>query len=204
MTLAWALSVWLRNASIVDVVWGLGVVMVAALGAWRGVALSLGAHRGTNVVGEMGTGMTFIGAAVAYMAGFKRILVLCPPHLVPKWKPEVTVPGARAAIVKSITDLERLRFSIGSGPLFAVMSREQAKLSYRWQAAVVQRWATSGGRLVRDEETGGWAGGRRWGRRRRGVSLILWAAVQSGKGRDAATASPTPMSPPNLPLSSVR
>ena len=90
------------------------------------------------------------------MAGFKRILVLCPPHLVPKWKREVemTVPGARAAIVESITDLERLRLSIGSGPLFAVMSRERAKLSYRWQAAVIQRWATSKGRLVRDEETG--------------------------------------------------
>ena len=124
--------------------------------AIRGAALSLEAHRGTTVVGEMGTGKTFIGAAAAHMAGFRRVLVLCPPHLVPKWKREVeqTVPGARAAIVESITDLERLRFSIGSGPLFAVMSRERAKLSYRWEAAVIYRWATSKGRLVRDEETG--------------------------------------------------
>ena len=124
--------------------------------AIRGAALSLEAHRGTTVVGEMGTGKTFIGAAAAHMAGFQRILVLCPPHLVPKWKREVeqTVPLARAAIVESITDLERLRLSIGSGPLFAVMSRERAKLSYRWQAAVIYRWATSKGRLVRDEETG--------------------------------------------------
>ena len=103
----------------------------------------------------MGTGKTFIATAAAHMAGFKRILVLGPPHLVPKWKREVevTVPGARAVIVKSITDLERLRFSIGSGPLFAVMSREKAKLSYRWKAAIIERWATSKGRLVRDEET---------------------------------------------------
>ena len=110
----------------------------------------------------MGTGKTFIGAAAAHMAGFQRVLVICPPHLVPKWKREIemTVPGARAAIVESITDMERLRFSIGSGPLFAVMSRERAKLSYRWKAAVIQRWAVSGGteskpaRLLRDEETG--------------------------------------------------
>ena len=124
--------------------------------AIRGTALSLEAHRGTTVVGEMGTGKTFIAAAAAYMAGFKRVLVLGPPHLVPKWKREVemTVPGARAVIVKSITDLERLRFSIGAGPLFAVMSREKAKLSYRWKAAVIERWAVSRGRLVRDEETG--------------------------------------------------
>ena len=124
--------------------------------AIKGAALSLEAHRGTTVVGEMGTGKTFIAAAAAHMAGFKRILVLGPPHLVPKWKREVemTVPGARALIVKSITDLERLRLSVGSGPLFAVMSREKAKLSYRWMPAVIQRWAVSRGRLLRDEETG--------------------------------------------------
>ena len=29
--------------------------------------------------------------------------------------------------------------SAGSGPLFAVMSREKAKLSYRWMPAVIQR-----------------------------------------------------------------
>ena len=124
--------------------------------AIRGAALSLRAHRGTTVVGEMGTGKTFIAAAAAHMAGFQRILVLGPPHLVPKWKREVeqTVPGARAVIVESITDLERLRLSIGSGPLFAIMSRERAKLSFRWKAAVIERWAVSKGRLVRDEETG--------------------------------------------------
>ena len=124
--------------------------------AIRGAALSLKAHRGTTVVGEMGTGKTFIGAAAAHMAGFEMILIICPPHLVPKWKREIeqTVPGVRAAIVESITDLERLRFSVGSGPLFAVMSREKAKLSYRWMPAVIQRWATSRGRLIREEETG--------------------------------------------------
>ena len=124
--------------------------------AIRGAVLSLEAHRGTTVVGEMGTGKTFIGAAAAHMAGFRRILILCPPHLTKKWKREVeeTVPGARAAIVTSITGLERLRISIGSGPLFVVMSRERAKLSYRWMPAVIERWAVSKGRLVRDEETG--------------------------------------------------
>ena len=124
--------------------------------AIRGAALSLEAQRGTTVVGEMGTGKTFIAASAAYMAGFERVLVLCPPHLTRKWKREVeeTVPGARAVIVASITDLERLRTLAGSGPLFAIMSRERAKLSYRWQPAVVERWATAGTRLMRDEETG--------------------------------------------------
>ena len=124
--------------------------------AIRAATLSLGAHQGTTVVGEMGTGKTYIAVAAASAAGFRRILVLCPPHLLSKWKREVgqTAPDARAVIVRSITDLERLRTSIGSGPLFAVMSREKAKLSYRWTPAVTMRWAASGGRLVRDEETG--------------------------------------------------
>ena len=124
--------------------------------AIKGAALSLQAHRGTTVVGEMGTGKTFIGAAAAHAAGFRRVLILCPPHLTRKWKREVedTVPQARAAIVTSITDLERLRLSVGPAPLFAVMSRERAKLSYLWSPAVIQRWAAAGGRLVRDEQTG--------------------------------------------------
>ena len=85
--------------------------------AIRGAALSLKAHRGTTVVGEMGTGKTFIGAAAAHMADFERILIICPPHLVPKWKREVemTVPGVRAAIVRvhhrpgAASPLRRLR-----------------------------------------------------------------------------------------------
>ena len=123
--------------------------------AIRAAALSLDVHRGTTVVGEMGTGKTFIAASAAHMAGFRRVLVLCPPHLTRKWKREVeeTVPDARAIIVASITDLERLRLSHGPGPLFVVMSREGAKLSYRWLPAVVERWATVNGKLVRDEET---------------------------------------------------
>ncbi|MYI86486.1 MAG: hypothetical protein F4081_06810, partial [Dehalococcoidia bacterium] len=123
--------------------------------AIRGAALSLEEHRGTTVVGEMGTGKTFIAASAAHLAGFRRILVLCPPHLTRKWKREVeeTVPDARAAVVASITDLQKLRLSHGPGPLFAVMSRERAKLSYRWLPAIVERWATADGRLVRNEET---------------------------------------------------
>ncbi len=124
--------------------------------AIRGTAHSLASQRGTTVVGEMGTGKTFIATAAAHLAGFQRILVLVPPHLTRKWQREVeaTIPDARAAIVTSITALERLRQAGGPGPLFAILSRERAKLSYRWQPAVVQRWATGDGRLLRDEDTG--------------------------------------------------
>ncbi len=124
--------------------------------AIRGAALSLQSQRGTTVVGEMGTGKTFIGTAAAHLAGFRRVLVLCPPHLTRKWKREIeeTIPMARAVMVSSITDLEQLQRVSTVGPLFAVMSRERAKLSYRWRPATVERLAVSDGKLARDPETG--------------------------------------------------
>ncbi len=124
--------------------------------AIRGAALSLNSQRGTTVVGEMGTGKTFIGTAAAHLAGFRRVLVLCPPHLTRKWKREIeeTIPMARAVIVSSITDLEQLQRLSTVGPLYAVMSRERAKLSYRWRPATIERLAVSDGKLARDQETG--------------------------------------------------
>ena len=41
--------------------------------AIRGAALSLKTHQGTTVVGEMGTGKTFIAAGAAHAAGFRRV-----------------------------------------------------------------------------------------------------------------------------------
>ncbi len=124
--------------------------------AIRGAALSLNSQRGTTVVGEMGTGKTFIGTAAAHLAGFRRVLVLCPPHLTRKWKREIeeTIPTARAVIVSSITDLEQLQRLSTVGPLYAVMSRERAKLSYRWRPSTIERLAVSDGKLARDQETG--------------------------------------------------
>jgi len=105
------------------------------------VALSLKEHRNTLLVGEMGTGKSFCSIASAYKAGMQRTLVMCPPHLVEKWAREVheTVPGARTRILESITQIEALRWEVGTGPLFAILSRERAKLSHAWRPAYVMR-----------------------------------------------------------------
>ena len=124
--------------------------------AIRAAALSITTERGTQVVGEMGTGKTLIAVAAASMAGLQRMLVICPPHMVVKWRREVldTLPGAKAVIVRTITDLEAVRKLQGAGPLFVILSREQAKLSYRWKPAYLVRPLTHRGRLLRNEETG--------------------------------------------------
>lgn len=100
----------------------------------------------------MGTGKTMIGASAAYLAGFRRILVLCPPHLTRKWKREVeeTVPLAQVVIVGTTTDLERLRRD-PRWPLFVILSRERAKLSYRWKPAVLRR-PDDAAKVVLDDE----------------------------------------------------
>jgi superfamily II DNA or RNA helicase len=79
--------------------------------AIRATALSLQRQRATIVVGEMGVGKSFAAAAAAYLAGSRRVFLVCPPHLVRKWKREIerTVPGAQAAIGRTIQDHERDR-----------------------------------------------------------------------------------------------
>ena len=67
----------------------------------------------------------------------------------------MTVPGARAVIVKSITDLERLRLSIGSGPLFAVMSPGEGEIVVPLEG---RRHPAVGG-----VQRAGWCGTRRRG-----------------------------------------
>ena len=122
----------------------------------RAAAQSLRENQGTTLVGEMGTGKTYIAAAAARMAGFRRVLVICPPHLVQKWKREIemTVPGTRALIVKTMTQLERIREADPQGIFFVIVSREQAKLNYFWKAAYLDApMRTRSGNYFRNPET---------------------------------------------------
>jgi hypothetical protein len=114
--------------------------LAAQADAINATVLSLNRQPGTIVVGEMGTGKSYIAAAAAYLAGCRRILVLAPPHLVKKWRREIvqTIPGARTTIVRTIADLEGVR-QRGATIHFVICSRDRAKLSYRWVPAVIER-----------------------------------------------------------------
>ena len=124
--------------------------------AIRAAALALRAGPSATIVGEMGCGKSFVGAAAAFFSGTRRILVLCPPHLTRKWAREIraTVPGAQVAIARTIADLERLReadarptppvglpgqIPAAVAPQFVVLSREAAKLSHPWRPAALAR-----------------------------------------------------------------
>ena len=126
----------------------------------RGTALSLQANRGTTMVGEMGVGKTYLGIVAAQMAGYKRIIVLCPPHLTGKWKREIEMTlsheDAVAVVANSITDLQRISERYGRAKhgdprtVFVVMSRERSKLSYQWENIVHWSLPMANGELLLD------------------------------------------------------
>ena len=126
----------------------------------RGIVKSLKDNLGTTVVGEMGSGKTMMAITAARMGRFRRVLVMCPPHLVFKWKREVetTLPPdeAAAVIVSTVTDMQRLDREFGRGApddgrtLFIIMSREKAKLSHTWETQVYWKLPIVNGILVRN------------------------------------------------------
>ena len=138
--------------------------------AIQAAALALEQNPGAMIIGEMGTGKTYISIAAAAQSGQARILVICPSHLVKKWKREVeaTLPQVRAVIVKTVKELERSRRwpATPERPVFTILSKEYAKLSYAWRPAVLWTYKKTpamfhpntgalirGPRLRRDEET---------------------------------------------------
>lgn len=61
-------------------------------------------HKAAVINGEMGTGktlMSIVTAALLDAEGYKRTLVISPPHLVYKWRREImeTVPNARVWVL---------------------------------------------------------------------------------------------------------
>ncbi len=105
--------------------------------------------------GEMGTGKTMMAIAAAWLlhhAGYPRALVVCPPHLVYKWRREIkqTVPDARVWILNGPDTLKKLlqlrmatshrtpgTSSKPSVPEFFVMGRVRMRMGFNWQPAMV-------------------------------------------------------------------
>ncbi|MDD5395016.1 MAG: DEAD/DEAH box helicase [Thiothrix sp.] len=102
--------------------------------------------------GEMGTGKTMVAictAAVAQAEGYPRTLVICPPHLVYKWRREIkdTVPNARVWVLNGADTLARLlqlREMVKTGrnhdaPEYFVMGRVRMRMGYEWKHAFAHK-----------------------------------------------------------------
>src|SRR5262244_453016 len=108
--------------------------IASQIDAIGGIVQALRFRDSAILVGEMGLGKTYISIAAAAALGLTKVLVVCPPHLVSKWRREVkqTIPMAIAPAAERIGDLERA-LNEKRRPLFVILSREKAKLGYYWK-----------------------------------------------------------------------
>jgi SNF2 family DNA or RNA helicase len=96
-------------------------------------------HKADFLVGEMGTGKTFMGLAVAHLLPKtnKRILIQCPGHLVKKWIREAqkTIPNCHCINLngKSLDLLiaNKLQRTKPKGTEIWVIGKERAKLHFQ-------------------------------------------------------------------------
>ncbi len=103
----------------------------------------------TYLLGEMGSGKSLLGPAICRCIGAKRVMVVCPPHLVSKWQREIvhTIPSARTMVLKRPSDVDCFFAAAASAekPLFGVMKDTTLSLggtwvhSYDWCGSVVQQ-----------------------------------------------------------------
>jgi len=121
--------------------------------AVEGLVRLLRERRSGLVVGECGVGKTLVAAAVPYLLWEGRpyrVLVMCPNHLVRKWKREVeeTVPGAQVVVLSGWRDVLALRDVSGrpSCPEYYVLARDTAKLGFFWKPAALWREGTAKGK----------------------------------------------------------
>jgi superfamily II DNA or RNA helicase len=121
-----------------------------------GIARAIRKHGVGNVQGEMGVGKTVVGAGVMELLDAYPAIVLCPPHLVPKWIREIeeTIPGAKAMELSRIgrnandpgdvNDVRRFLDLWSDGKLgkkaVAVIAHTSAKYGAGWEPAVVRKW----------------------------------------------------------------
>lgn len=105
---------------------------------------------------EMGTGKTMMSIAVAAATeqhGYKRTLVLSPPHLVYKWRREIlkTIPNARVWVLNgtdTLGKLVRIRAMAkeqGQVPEFFILGRVRMRMGYHWRPAYAKRYHTLDG-----------------------------------------------------------
>ncbi|MDC3738426.1 DEAD/DEAH box helicase [Pseudomonas syringae pv. syringae] len=116
---------------------------------------------------EMGTGktmMTIALAAVMHGAGYRRTMVIAPPHLVYKWRREIleTIPDARVWVLNgpdTLVKLLKLRDQLGDTydgrQEFFILGRVRMRMGFHWRLAFWQRRAGGGRSLAACSDCGG-------------------------------------------------
>jgi hypothetical protein len=90
------------------------------------------------IVGEMGSGKSTIGAAIAAGRDARRTIVLCPPHLVDKWQREFKAVWSqvRTMHLQTVSDVDQF-FGLqpDNAPLVGVLKQTTARSATGWEHA---------------------------------------------------------------------
>ena len=90
-------------------------------------------YRGAILLGEIGSGKSSVALTVGATIS-RRMLVMCPPHLLDSWKAETlaVLPSADFRVLEDLSDIDSLATDSSDRPVVAVLSRETAKLGHGW------------------------------------------------------------------------
>ena len=103
------------------------------------VSKGLARNKRTLIVGECGIGKTAIALASIYVHSQKKnpvTMVMCPGHMVEKWKTEINrlYPFAQAHIIEKLSQLNKfepvIRQKKASAPLFLIFGKDSCKMDY--------------------------------------------------------------------------
>ncbi len=103
------------------------------------VAKGLARNKRTLVVSECGTGKTAVALASIYVHTQKKnpvTMVMCPGHMVEKWKEEILrlYPFAQAHIIERLDQLRKfepkIRQKAATSPLFLIFGKDSCKMDY--------------------------------------------------------------------------
>ena len=110
------------------------------------ISRSLDKNKSAFVCGEMGVGKTALAVSSIYCNSKKRNInsvVMAPGHLVYKWKREIErlFPDAKAVVVSDLRDIIQVEKEIRdlkrTCPLFIIISKDSAKISFQERPAVI-------------------------------------------------------------------
>jgi len=84
------------------------------------------------VLGEIGSGKTTVAMMVAEAIKSKRVLVMCPPHLLQGWADQIAtvLPWVKVVVLTDVTDVQKLASDTSDKTIIAILSRETAKLGH--------------------------------------------------------------------------
>ena len=91
-------------------------------------------YKSAFVLGEIGAGKSGTSLMVAKAIEAKRILILCPPHLLQSWRDQIqeVVPEYRVLTLNGISEVQEFASLKSVTPSIAILSRETAKLGHAY------------------------------------------------------------------------